>query len=114
MPLAAFPKCFLPAMCVTREMSVDQWLDMAAAFDVDGYEFYWPFTPHENPAELERIRRRVEAQGRSIPMMCYSPDFTQARPCGPQSRSGSRETRHPNLPNPRRKVLACAQRPEAP
>lgn len=80
MPLAAFPKCFLNAMCVTREMSVDDWIDIAAQFDVDGYEFYWPFTPHENHAELERIRRRVEAQRRSIPMMCYSPDFTKPDP----------------------------------
>lgn len=77
MPLAAFPKCFLHAMCVTREMSIDDWLNMAAEFDVDGYEFYWPFTPHENPREMERIRRRVEDQKRSIPMMCYSPDFTK-------------------------------------
>lgn len=77
MPLAAFPKCFLEAMCVTRAMSVDDWIDMTAGFDVDGLEFYWLFTPWREPAELERIRRRVEDQGRSIPMMCYSPDFTK-------------------------------------
>jgi sugar phosphate isomerase/epimerase len=80
MPLAVFPKCFLNAMCVTREMTVDGWINMAAQFDVDGYEFYWPFTPHERPAELERIKQLVEAQGRSIPMMCYSPDFTKPDP----------------------------------
>ncbi len=77
MPLAAFPKCFLNALCVTREMSVDDWFDMAASFDVDGYEFYWPFTPYRDPREMERLRRRAEDQGRSIPMMCYSPDFTR-------------------------------------
>ena len=77
MPLAAFPKCFLDALCVTREMSVDQWVDLAAQFDVDGLEFYWGFTPAEDEREWERIRRKVEAQGRSIPMMCYSPDFTK-------------------------------------
>lgn len=77
MPLAAFPKCFLQAICVTREMSVDAWIDMSAGFDIDGLEFYWPFTPWQDPRELSRIRRRVEAQGRSIPMMCYSPDYTK-------------------------------------
>ena len=77
MPLAAFPKCFLDALCVTHEMSVDEWLDLSAGLDVDGLEFYWPFTPWQDPRELERIRRKAEAQGRSIPMMCYSPDFTQ-------------------------------------
>jgi sugar phosphate isomerase/epimerase len=77
MPLAAFPKCFLDALCVTHDMSVDQWVEMSAAFDVDGLEFYWPFTPWRDSRELERIRRKVEAQDRSIPMMCYSPDFTK-------------------------------------
>jgi sugar phosphate isomerase/epimerase len=76
MPLAAFPKCFLNAMCVERTMSVDQWLDLTRDFDIDGLEFYWNFTPWRDPAEMDRIRRRVEDEGRSIPMMCYSPDFT--------------------------------------
>ena len=77
MPLAAFPKCFLDALCVHHTMTVDDWLDMAGRLDVDGYEFYWGFTPWQQPDELERLRRRVEDQGRSIPMMCYSPDFTK-------------------------------------
>jgi sugar phosphate isomerase/epimerase len=77
MPLAAFPKCFLDALCVTHEMSVDQWIDLAQAFDVDGLEFYWGFVPADNPAEWERLRQKVEAQRRSIPMVCYSPDFTK-------------------------------------
>lgn len=77
MPLAVFPKCFLDQLCIEKTMTVDDWLDMGAQLDVDGYEFYWGFTPWQQPAELERIRRRVEDHGRSIPMMCYSPDFTQ-------------------------------------
>jgi sugar phosphate isomerase/epimerase len=80
MPLAAFPKCFLDAMCVSREMSVDQWIDMSLQFDIDGLEFYWHFTPWNDPDRLEVIRRRVNDQGRSIPMMCYSPDFTKPDP----------------------------------
>ncbi len=77
MPLSAFPKCFLEALCADRTMTVDQWIDLAVQFDVDGLEFYWGFTPWENPAELARLRRRVEDQKRSIPMMCYSSDFTK-------------------------------------
>lgn len=77
MPLAAFPKCFLDAMCVTREMTVDQWIDLSTQFDVDGLEFYWGFTSPENGSEWERLRKRVAEQNRSIPMMCYSSDFTK-------------------------------------
>jgi sugar phosphate isomerase/epimerase len=77
MPLAAFPKCFLDALCVRRDMTVDQWIDLSLQFDVDGLEFYWGFTPSENPSEWQRIRRRVQQQKRSIPMLCYSSDFTK-------------------------------------
>ena len=77
MPLAVFPKCYLDHLCVDHTMTVDEWLDMGARLDVDGYEFYWGFTPWQQPAELERLRRRVEDQGRAISMMCYSPDFTK-------------------------------------
>lgn len=76
MPLAAFPKCYLDALCVDRSMSLDDWIDRSSELDIDGLEFYWGFTPWREPSELDRIRRRVEAMGRSIPMMCYSPDFT--------------------------------------
>jgi sugar phosphate isomerase/epimerase len=62
---------------MTREMTVDQWMDLSARFDIDGLEFYWGFTPPDDPREWERLRRRVEAQGRAIPMMCFSPDFTK-------------------------------------
>lgn len=80
MPLAAFPKCYLDQLCVSHEMRVDDWIELSAELDVDGHEFYWGFTPHDHPTELERLRRLVEDQGRSIPMMCFSPDFTRPDP----------------------------------
>jgi sugar phosphate isomerase/epimerase len=80
MPLAALPKCFLQDLCVSHRMSVDQWIDLSQSLDLDGLEFYWHFTPAHDPAELKRLRQRVAAQGRSIPMLCYSPDFTHPKP----------------------------------
>ncbi len=80
MPLATFPKCFLDQLTVDHTMSVDDWIDLSAQFDVEGLEFYWGFTPADDPNELERIRTRVEGQDRSIPMMCYSSDFTKPDP----------------------------------
>ena len=77
MPLAAFPKCYLDQMCVEKSISVDQWIEMVhAELDVDGLEFYSGFTPDDD-AELARIRAKAESLGLSIPMMCYSPDFTR-------------------------------------
>ena len=75
MPLAVFPKCFLDALCVRRTMSVETWIAQAAGLGVDGLEFYWGFTPPDADAQ-RRLRRLVEAHGLTMPMMCYSPDFT--------------------------------------
>lgn len=80
MPLAVFPKCYLDQLCVTHEMSLDDWIELSEALDVDGHEFYWGFTPNDDPGELDRIRRLVEDQGRRIVMMCYSSDFTKPSP----------------------------------
>ncbi len=79
MPLAAFPKCFLDALCVQRTMSVETWVAQAAGLGVDGLEFYWGFTPSDD-GDLRRLRRLIEAQGLTVPMMCYSPDFTHPDP----------------------------------
>ncbi len=81
MPLAAFPKCFLDELSVHKTMSVEQWIDLAAdQLDIDGLEFYWGFTPCDDPNALRRLRARVEGHGMSIPMMCYSPDFIKPDP----------------------------------
>ena len=78
MPLAAFPKCFLDDLVVHKTMSVEQWINRAAAeLDVDGLEFYWGFIPHHDDAALEAITDRLRAVELQMPMMCYSPDFTQ-------------------------------------
>jgi sugar phosphate isomerase/epimerase len=61
-------------------MAIEQWIDLALGFDVDGLEFYSGFTPMDAPKEWERLRKKVEGQNRSIPMMCHSPDFTKPAP----------------------------------
>ena len=58
MPLAAFPKCFVDALCVRRDMKVDDWINMAAQLKLDGLEFYWNFTPWNDHSELKRLRRK--------------------------------------------------------
>ena len=77
MPLAAFPKCFLDQMVVQKTLSVRDWIDIAAnELDIDGLEFYWGFTPHNDLADIDAIRSYAAERRLKIPMMCYSPDFT--------------------------------------
>lgn len=64
-------------MVVAKTLPVERWIDMAAEeLDVDGLEFYWGFTPRE-PDSIRRIRSYAAARRLSIPMVCYSPDFTR-------------------------------------
>jgi sugar phosphate isomerase/epimerase len=77
--LAAFPKCFMDALCVQRTMSVFEWIDLAATLGVDGLEFYSGFV-EDDPIFVRQVRRRLEADGLAMPMMCCSPDFTQSDP----------------------------------
>ena len=74
--LAAFPKAFLDALCIDGTMSVPQWIDLAGTLDVDGLEFYSGFLDLRDSRQWPVFRRMVQDQGRSIPMLCCSPDFT--------------------------------------
>jgi sugar phosphate isomerase/epimerase len=76
MPLAVFPKCFLDHLVVRHEMTVRQWIDMAATLPVDGLEFYWGFVQDAGDTELAALRQYASQRSLAIPMMCYSPDFT--------------------------------------
>lgn len=73
--LAAFPKAYMDALCVDGSMSLVEWIDLSGKLDVDGLEFYSGIRDLENSAKWPEFRRRVEDQGRSIPMLCCSPDF---------------------------------------
>lgn len=78
--LAVFPKCFMDPLCKTGKMSLAEWIDLAAQLDVDGLEFYAGFLDLADPARWSEYRQRVENQGRRIPMLCCSPDFTHPDP----------------------------------
>jgi sugar phosphate isomerase/epimerase len=73
--IAAFPKGFIKQL-VSGEMSIYEWIDLAAELKIDGLEFYNDFADVKDPANWPKIRKAVDATGMVIPMMCASPDFT--------------------------------------
>ena len=75
--LSVFPKCYMDALCVTKTMTLFEWIDLAATLDVDGVEMYPGFFENFEPAYLERVRAHLARVGLEAPMMCASPDFTQ-------------------------------------
>ncbi len=79
--IAAFPKGFIKQL-VSGEMSIYQWIDLAAELEIDGLEFYNDFADVKDSQNWPKIRSAVEATGMVIPMMCASPDFTIPEPEG--------------------------------
>jgi sugar phosphate isomerase/epimerase len=76
--LAAFPKCFLDDIIVHKTLRLPEWIRMAATLGVQGLEMHNLFFTDEK--SVEDARRQCETAGLAIPMLCYSPDFTQPDP----------------------------------
>ena len=74
--LAAFPKAYMTALCKDGSMTVSEWIQLADTLEVEGLEWYAGFLEMADQSNWPRFREEVEATGRSIPMMCCSPDFT--------------------------------------
>jgi len=74
--LAAFPKAFMQALCKDGTMKVSEWIALAVKLDIDGLEWYAGFLEMADESNWHRFRREVEDNGKVIPMMCCSPDFT--------------------------------------
>ncbi|MDR3715718.1 MAG: sugar phosphate isomerase/epimerase [Puia sp.] len=74
--LAAFPKAFMHALCKDGSMRVSEWIELAAKLDIDGLEWYAGFLEMADESNWLLFRRQVEDHGKTIPMMCCSPDFT--------------------------------------
>ncbi len=75
--LSAFPKCYMDDLCVTRTMTLFDWIDLAATLEVDGVEMYPGFFESLDWDYLERVKQHLKAKNLEAPMMCASPDFTQ-------------------------------------
>lgn len=77
--LAAFPKCYLDALCVHRTMTLREWIEIGATLGVQGLEFYSGFL-EDNEAFLREAKKSLEEHGLQMPMLCCSPDFTEPDP----------------------------------
>ncbi|UCD62428.1 MAG: TIM barrel protein [Flavobacteriaceae bacterium] len=63
-------------LCKTGAMKVAEWIDLATSLQVDGLEWYAGFLEMADSFNWEVFRKKVEDQGKEIPMLCCSPDFT--------------------------------------
>src|SRR5689334_1344051 len=74
--LSAFPKCYMDDLCVTRSMTLFDWIELAATLGVDGVEMYPGFFQTFETEYLDRIKSHLVKRNLEAPMMCASPDFT--------------------------------------
>tara|TARA_R110000796_G_scaffold10070_9_gene33859 strand:- start:8532 stop:9365 length:834 start_codon:yes stop_codon:yes gene_type:complete len=57
-------------------MKVSEWIDLAVELEVDGLEWYAGFLEMADKSNWPIFREQVEHHGKTIPMLCCSPDFT--------------------------------------
>jgi sugar phosphate isomerase/epimerase len=74
--LAAFPKCYLDDIIVHKSMTLFDWIDKASQLGVDGLEMHNLFFDDPGDAYLDEVKRKCEESNLAMPMMCFSPDFT--------------------------------------
>jgi sugar phosphate isomerase/epimerase len=74
--LSAFPKCYMDELCVTKTMTLFDWIDLAATLGVDGVEMYPGFFLSFEAGYLARVKTHLAQHRLEAPMMCASPDFT--------------------------------------
>jgi sugar phosphate isomerase/epimerase len=82
MKISAFPKCYMDDLCVTRTMSVFDWIEQAKTLGVEGLEMYPGFFTSFEDAYLTQVSEALDAAGFVMPLLCCSPDFTQPSPDG--------------------------------
>lgn len=74
--LAAFPKAYIDALCVTGKMTLREWIEIGAELKLDGLEFYTRFLELQTQGGARAARQVASDHGLEIPMLCASPDFT--------------------------------------
>ena len=75
--IAVFPKCYMEELCVTRSLSLLQWIEMAAKLPLEGLELYPGFFASFDDGYLNEVRAAMQRHCLRMPMLCALPDFTQ-------------------------------------
>lgn len=75
--LAAFPKAYMRELCVTGEMTLAEWIALAATLELDGLEMYAGMLDlQQGELAWAAVRRIAGEHDLALPMLCCSPDFT--------------------------------------
>ena len=84
MKLAAFPKCYMDAICIDHSMTIFDWIAIAGKhllpLGVTGLETYHGTLLSHEARYLAHVRAAHEDAGLTQPMFCASPDFTSPDP----------------------------------
>jgi sugar phosphate isomerase/epimerase len=67
-------------LCITRSISIFDWIEMASTLGLDGLELSPSFFTSFDRDYLAQVRDAMRRHNLIMPMLCASPDFTQADP----------------------------------
>jgi sugar phosphate isomerase/epimerase len=80
MKISAFPKCYLDDICVYKTMSVFDWIEKSKSLGAEGLEMYSGFFESLDNTYIDRVGEAIQQAGYAMPMLCYSPNFTNPDP----------------------------------
>ena len=83
--IAAFPKCFMHELRISRSISIFDWIEMASTLGLDGLELSPAFFTSFDLDYLAEVRDALHRHNLIMPMLCATPDFTQADPAARRS-----------------------------
>jgi len=86
-------------LCVTRAMTLFDWIELAGTLGVDGVEMYPGFFDSFEGDYVGRVKKHLELHRLQAPMMCASPDFT----------TPDAEARHAEIEREKRMIDVTAQ-----
>ena len=77
---SCIPMIYFKAMVLERTMSIFDWLDVAAELPITGTEIHNQTLPSYQPADIERVRRALQARRLQVSQLTAAPDFTHPDP----------------------------------
>lgn len=84
MRLSCIPASYFVDLMEGR-MTLEAWIDLAAALDLDGLDFGQAWFRDRRPRTIAGLRRRIEDKGLQACMLTCAPDFTHPEPTGRQA-----------------------------
>lgn len=75
MKVSCIPICYYEELCKTREMSLSEWIRMAADVGLDGMEMYRDYLRNERHKYVEAVAHEIDKAGLEVSMLTINAEL---------------------------------------